>query len=457
MKAKIFKHILTALIAFAPFVKSFAQQPATPAPAPPTVLSPVTVSGYAIAPMATYNLSPMVAIGGPLVSQDTNYNKKMRELNTKMAELRQQMSALRTEELKKQNIVRAESTQRIYRERAESDVKNFDRAFSEPRVRFNFDSDKNLQEKIKSGEVKEVSKTYNKSYTVDKNDQLSIDNKFGKVTVNTWNKNEFKVEVEIKADANDQAEAQKILDNVSVKDSKDGNGVSFTTSFADNNNSWTISSHNGTYTIHRVVINYVVYMPSKNSLSITNRYGAVTLPDLEGKVTINNSYGSLTAKKLSNPANNISNRSGMVSIETLKGSALKVSDGSLDLGTSDNLTAEISYSPAKIATLKTSGNITLRYGAGLKIGELDKNFKGLQVNSSFAPVIVGLAGDHSFNFDVTVNHGSFNYGDHITTVTDKTPDDGHWSTTKTYKGHVGKGSSDQTITITSKYASVQFN
>jgi hypothetical protein len=200
-------------------------------------------------------------------------------------------------------------------------------------------------------------------------------------------------------------------------------------------------------------------MPSKNALTITNRYGSTIIPDFEGKLTINSSYGSFVAKSLTNPSSDITSRYGSTAIESLKGSQLKVSYGSLLLGSCDNINADISYSSAKISSIKTSGNINVRYGGGLKIAELDKNFKGLSVNSTYAGVQLGLNSDQNFNFDVSVHYGSFNYGDHGITLIDKSPsdDDRGWSSTKTYKGHVGKGSSDKTISIKTSYGSVKFD
>ncbi len=339
--------------------------------------------------------------------------------------------------------------------------KSFDDAFATKDKLTGNSMDKKIEEKIKSGEIKEVTKMFSKSYPADKNDQLSIDNKFGKVTVNTWNKNEFKVDVQIKADANEQDEAQKLSDGVSITDSKDGNTVSFKTTFKENNNSWSIwsSNNNDKITVHRVQIDYVVYMPAKNSLSISNRYGATTVPDFDGKLTINNSYGAFTAKNLSNPANEITTRYGAAAIENLKGSDLKVSYGSLNLGTCDNINAEISYSPVKIATIKTSGNISLKYGAGMKIGELDKNLKNLNVNSSFAPVGITVNNNLNCDFDVTVQYNDFKFDDSKVKVTTKTPTDDQrgWSNTKTYKGYIGKSNSDKKITITAKYQGVKID
>ena len=45
----------------------------------------------------------------------------------------------------------------------------------------------------------EKKKNISKSYNVGGSDKLSIDNSFGDVVINTWDKKEFKVDVEIYA------------------------------------------------------------------------------------------------------------------------------------------------------------------------------------------------------------------------------------------------------------------
>jgi hypothetical protein len=103
-------------------------------------------------------------------------------------------------------------------------------------MRFNFDrNDADFEKKVQSGEYKMKSKSYSKSYNVDANDKLQIENRYGKVEVNTWAKNEVKVDVEIKTYANEDDDAQKLLDMVKINDSKDGNGVNFKTQIGDEN------------------------------------------------------------------------------------------------------------------------------------------------------------------------------------------------------------------------------
>jgi hypothetical protein len=338
--------------------------------------------------------------------------------------------------------------------------KGFSEAFSKSSS-FNYDaSDKKLEEKVKSGEVKEVSKVFSKSYIIDRDDKLVIDNKFGKVTVSTWNKNEFKVDAQIRADAMETDEAQKLLDGVKIDDSKDGSTVSFATKIESNdgNNSWGMGTNNGKPFVRKVYINYTIYMPSKNALQITNRFGGIELPDFDGKVTVNSTYGNFTAKKLTNTANEITTR-GATTIESLNGGQLKVQYGSIDVGTAENLSVDANVSPVKIGKIKSAGTINVRYGPGVQINDLDKNLKSLCITTYIAPLDVNFNNNQNFDFDVTVHNNSFDYGNHDVTVTSQSPEEGarKFSPTKTYKGHLGKGNPDKVITVKSNYAPVKFN
>jgi hypothetical protein len=309
--------------------------------------------------------------------------------------------------------------------------------------------DDDLEEKVKN---------YSKTYPADRNDALKIDNRYGKVTVNTWNRNEFKVDVQIKVATNGEGRAQKMLDDVTIADGRDGQTVWFKTKLGNSNEggSWSFIS-GSRRSVRRMEINYTVYMPAKNNLAVSNSYGSTSLPDLYGKVTINQAYGAFAAKTLSNPANDIDVKYGSATIEGLNGSDLNVAYGSLNLNECERLNANISYSGAKIGSIKTSGNINVKYSGGLNIATIDKNLKNLVVNSSYSGVKLGVSEPLNVDFDVTVHYGSFNYDNDVVNVVDKSPSDEErgYNPTKNFKGKLGKGSSG-TIVIKSNYGNVKF-
>jgi hypothetical protein len=317
-------------------------------------------------------------------------------------------------------------------------------------------SDNNDEQLTQNNEIQERIKTYSKSYAVDGNDKLEIENKYGRVNVNTWNKNEIKVDVQIKGDASDAETAQKLIDAISISDSKAGNIVSFRTNFGGGSSSiWNL--FNNMNERHKVEVNYTINMPSGISLEMNNRYGAVVLPSLSGKVVLDNAYGSLTAKALSNPANELNLRYYEVNIEELSGGQLNLSYGSLKLGNVGRLEANVNYAPIDIGKLTSSGSFNVRYGGGIKINEISKMLKNLDINSTYSSVNINLKGDESFDFDVTVKYGSFNYDDNKIKVTSKSPSDDERGSrsVRSYRGYMGNSNSNNKISISSTYQSVK--
>lgn len=455
MKLRVFKAAGAIVLLAALSLRGSAQQNAEPAPAagpatPPTPPVIITVPHVSVQTGTWTN------------AQDTGYTRKMRELQGKMRDLQNQMRDLGREQGAK---AREEAAKRN-KEMSERMSQTFDKNFSEKfknfgqKFQFNFDrGDNDLDKRVANGDTKLKTKNYSKSYSVDRNDKLQINNVYGRVTINTWAKNEFKVDVEIKAYADDDDKAQDLLNRISINDGKDNGGVSFATKIKNDdngNNFWGIFGSNGKTSVRKAVINYTVYMPAKNALDVTNRYGAVILPDLSGKLTIKNSYGSLVAKTLNNIDNNISVSYGSAGIETLVGGDLAVAYGSLNLQNGGKLNTQISYGSGKIGKINSSSSINVRYG-GLQIDALDNAVKTLSVNSDYSPVKLGAVGNA--DFDVTVHYAGFTYDDDNVSIASKTPADSDkgWSSTKNYKGKVGKGSSDRTITIKSNYGGVKID
>ncbi len=115
----------------------------------------------------------------------------------------------------------------------------------------------------------EKKKVYSKSYPLDGNDKVSINNQFGEVKISTWNKSEVRIDITIIAKASTDERAQQILDLISIEDSKSADGVYFKTSMKSQN--WKgdkKGSNNG------MEINYEIQMPAGNPLSLKNSFGS---------------------------------------------------------------------------------------------------------------------------------------------------------------------------------------
>ncbi|WP_423148734.1 hypothetical protein [Rubrolithibacter danxiaensis] len=301
----------------------------------------------------------------------------------------------------------------------------------------------------------EKTKTFSRSYTVNRDDKLAIDNQFGTIVINTWAKNEIKVDVTMKATEGSENEAAKLLEGININETKSNNLISLRTSIKQEKNNWGFRSGKDKRGIQ---INYTIYMPAGNPLDITNKFGGTVISDFNGVINVNSSYGSFSGKRLTNPANRIKVSYGSASIEQLKAGKIDVAYGSLDIENAERLSADIKYSSSKIGRLSGSGDFNIKYAGGFKIDEIDENLKDLNIDGAYSSMSLGFDPKSNFNFDVTVNYASFGYDSDKVNISSKTPDEHArgFNPSKNYKGTFGKGS-DTKVVIQSNYGSVKFN
>ncbi len=230
-------------------------------------------------------------------------------------------------------------------------------------------------------------KTYSKSYPLSSNELVTLDNQFGEMKINTWDKNEIKVDVNIEARANTDELAQKIMDNIYIQDSKTGSGVSFLTKMKNQKNNW---NHDGKkdYKEMGMKIDYVVYMPSGNPLNATNQFGPMIIPDFRGPVNLTSKFGSLTAGKLSN-VKQVNMEFGEARIESVTGGKIILKFGKGDIR-------------------QVNGNVETRIEFCDKVRlNVDNNSKDLNVRSSYSNLYLNTAANLSSSIDIKTSFGEF--------------------------------------------------
>ena len=449
MKLKIFKPAFTICLTFLVAGNmSFAQD---------VMAKPIAPADSVAAPVIStdVNVAPTVDVVAPVTTTvNVNENDDVQQVITvKSNNVRLKAKLHRLKAEIKNVSVSANVQLKVARKNLSAELKE---VAPQINMAFKESDDETYNENIQDDNS--LTKNFTKTYPVDGNDQVVLDNRYGNIVVNTWARNEVKVDVQIRVSADNNEAAQKMLDNVSISDSKDGNTVAFKTNINTVKNSW-MSLFKGNGGNHQLQIDYIVYMPSKNELVVSNRYGGIVLPNLDGKVTISSAYGNLAAKTLSNESV-IQLKYGNADIENVGKCAIELSYGNLRLGSANNLSANLSYSSVKVGKLRETGSINVRYGDGVQIGDLDRNLRSLSINASYSGVDLGLSGDENADFAVTVHYGDFNYGDHNVTITGKNPGDNDKGVhmTRSYKGYIGKsGNSGKTIAINDSYGSVKFD
>ena len=233
----------------------------------------------------------------------------------------------------------------------------------------------------------EKTKTYSKSYSISGSDKITLDNQFGEMKINTWDKNEIRVDVRIEARGSTEEIAQRILDNIYIEDSKSASGVSFLTKMKNQNMKWN-NDKNKEYKEMGMKIDYTVNLPSGNPLSATNQFGPMSLPDYRGQVMLISKFGSLTAGKL-NDVKEVNVEFGEAKIESVNGGKLTVK-----------------FSKGEINNV--NGNVIARFEFcdKLKIG-LDNNTKDLDIKSSYSTLYLDAASNLSSNISIKTSFGEF--------------------------------------------------
>ncbi|MEM6771803.1 MAG: hypothetical protein AAF597_14565, partial [Bacteroidota bacterium] len=142
-------------------------------------------------------------------------------------------------------------------------------------------------------------KTYSETFNVNGEGSVRLENRYGEIRVETWERNEVKIDVRIRVTASDQEDADKTFDRIQIDFTSSTNRASATTSIGKNNNkskglierifdgdwSWGGSSNND-YKIY-----YEVKMPASADLETTAKYCDVELPDLSGDTRLTIGYG----------------------------------------------------------------------------------------------------------------------------------------------------------------------
>ena len=230
----------------------------------------------------------------------------------------------------------------------------------------------------------EKKKTYSKSYNITSKDKLTLENSFGEMKLITWEKNEIKVDVTITAKGGTEEKAQQILDNISIEDGKNNNGVFFKTKTNDKKN-W--KKDDKGYKDEGMHIDYVVYLPSSNPLDVQNSFGPMIVPDYNGEASISSKFGSLTAGKISNAK--------LVSVEFGHGEIESINNGKLS----------IQFSRATIKKLSGSVKAEFQHSSGIKL-IVDNGIRDLTITNSFSTLYLDVNKNLGASFDLYTNFGS---------------------------------------------------
>lgn len=252
--------------------------------------------------------------------------------------------------------------------------------FSAPSDLVNQDPQEDSDEPVKT-------KTFSKTFSVNGGDKLNLNNKYGGITIKTWDRKEVKVDIDIKAYSNDAADAQRMLEEVIIESGKSADQIAFKTVFQGNDGNYGSGTRKGKKWRRELKINYVVYMPANTPLTVNNQYGGLNMGDFSGALYAKVQYGSFTAGNLGSTNNYIDVQYGKADIASMNKGVIRQQYGAgLNLGTVGTLELDAQYVGVTINTVKGDASIKQQYGKGLSIGsvnnlELDAQYTNVNVTT----------------------------------------------------------------------------
>ncbi|NQT76661.1 MAG: DUF4097 family beta strand repeat protein [Bacteroidetes bacterium] len=323
----------------------------------------------------------------------------------------------------------------------------------------------------------DLKKSYSESFDVKADAEVVISNKYGKVHIDTWDKNQVVIDVLISVDAKSEKESQRILDKITIEISGSNAQVEANTQISGNLNCRNYSLN----------IDYEVKMPESNMLYLENQFGSTVVGDLSGKARIQISYGDLTLGDLNSKENIINVRFGDTEIDFLKAADLHIEYGSLELGKSgyldlysrfssveigevsefildseydgfeigsvDGMRAKASFTDIEIGELFDKIDLTSSYG-GIEIDRVSGGFSSVDIRSEFGGVELGISSSASYKFHAQASFGDIDFpesGAEITKQIEK-------SFSKEVEAFIGDDkSSSSTVIISAKNCDIEIH
>lgn len=327
----------------------------------------------------------------------------------------------------------------------------------------------------------EKTKTIKKNFAVNSNATVFLKNKYGNLSVTTWDENTVDITVKITVKGNSLDKVESKLNSIDVLFEASKDLVEARTIIEKTKSNWSFwgNSNNINYKI-----NYYVKMPKTNNADFHNKYGNIELDEIEGKTNINCDYGKIEIDKLFNKTNTIDldycsssevnfMESGNVNIDYSK---LKINTttstkvnadystvrigkcntvdfncdyGSIIINEATNINGNSDYAGMKIGTLKKNLKINTDYG-GLKVLNLANGFENVTIDGSYAGIKILTDATNSFNFKLDLGYAGFSYPEEHVDMTKSIKK----TTKKYYEGNFGKSNSNSSITIKSRYGGV---
>ncbi|MBL4708607.1 MAG: hypothetical protein JKY48_09245 [Flavobacteriales bacterium] len=275
----------------------------------------------------------------------------------------------------------------------------------------------------------EKTRNINETYTVSANHKIEINNKFGEVKINSWDKSEVAVKINISVKDGNEKRAQNLLDRIKIDIKNTANQLTIRTIIDGNNKNLKIKAKGDEH----LSIDFEISVPANNLLSVKNSFGPVIIDKMTNNVMLDLKFGGATIGDLNGDQNSLkfefadpvvinSMKGGNINLkfskleminsqnvvlasemssskfEMVKKGQFNLKFGSLDIGELQELILNSQMSAVKIGSIHIKANIKNKYGS-LKISKILKSLESIEIDAEFSPIKLLFEKEGSYQID----------------------------------------------------------
>lgn len=321
-------------------------------------------------------------------------------------------------------------------------------------------------------------KNIKKTYIVNSNAGIDIENKYGNISVSTWDEDKIDLDITIKVNGPNENWVNEKLNNIDVNITALKSMVTAVTSIGT-------SSYKSKGSNNSFEINYVIKIPKNGSVKLLNKYGNIATENIFGAADIACRYGKISLGKLNSSTNNVKIEYCQNStIDYIKNGNIEARYSGLKINESGNLNLDTNYTDLvilegqnikydcnygtfkfqKINSFSGAGNyLTISIGEISNSVNLDTNYSkinistitskanNVNINSGYSDVYLGYDMNYSFDFDINTRYGGIKSDNSLDVMVNETK-----NTSKRISGF-NKKKGQNKVTINSNYGNVTLN
>lgn len=203
-----------------------------------------------------------------------------------------------------------------------------------------------------------ATREFQKTLTLEGNQTVSLQHKFGDVHIHAENGREVRIAATIRVQAHSQSEADRFADQVRIDVAQDSEGIKIQTVYPSEESKFFVVRVGGpSYSV-----DYDIAVPNDTKLWTKNSFGNVEISGVHGWADVENGHGQLTFRD--GGSTKLTNSFGAVEVNGAEGSvAIVNNNGSVSVSTVKD-TLDIKDRFASITASNIQGSVTISGGNG---------------------------------------------------------------------------------------------